>query len=127
MELLPCPVVPVVTTPRPSRPRAPSPPSPAVCGGGAAGRPAGGCPGPARQDWRVDPGERFFRTRAHQGRVVERQAMIDRTHALPITKQAAAMGVSRGSGYYKPRPVSEADLALMRRLDALHLEFPYAG
>jgi len=53
--------------------------------------------------------------------------MIDRTHALSITKQAAAMGVSRGSVYYAPRPVSDADLALMRRLDALHLEFPYAG
>ena len=53
--------------------------------------------------------------------------MIDRTHALPITRQAAALGVSRGSVYYVPRPVSDADLALMRRLDALHLEFPFAG
>jgi len=53
--------------------------------------------------------------------------MIDRTHALPITRQAAALGVSRGSVYYVPRPVPDADLALMRRLDALHLEFPYAG
>jgi len=53
--------------------------------------------------------------------------MIDRTHALPITRQAAALGISRGSVYYVPRPVADADLALMRRLDALHLEFPYAG
>ena len=53
--------------------------------------------------------------------------MIDRTHALPITRQAAALGVSRGSVYYVPRPVPDADLALMRRHDALHLEFPYAG
>jgi putative transposase len=53
--------------------------------------------------------------------------MIDRTHALPISRQAAALGVSRGSVYYVPRAVSEADLALLRRLDALHLEFPYAG
>jgi putative transposase len=53
--------------------------------------------------------------------------MIDRTHALPLTRQAAALGVSRGSVYYVPRPVADADLALMRRLDALHLEFPYAG
>ncbi len=50
--------------------------------------------------------------------------MIDRTHPLPITRQAAALGVSRGSVYYVPRPVSEADLALLRRLDALHLGFP---
>jgi putative transposase len=53
--------------------------------------------------------------------------MIDRTHPLPITRQAAALGISRGSVYYVPRPVAEADLALMRQLDALHLEFPYAG
>ncbi len=53
--------------------------------------------------------------------------MIDRTHALPITRQAVALGLSRGSVYYVPRPVSEADLALMRRLDALHLDFPFAG
>jgi putative transposase len=59
--------------------------------------------------------------------VAERQAMIDRTHALPITRQAAALGVRRGSVYYVPRPVSDADLARMRRLDALHLDFPYAG
>lgn len=53
--------------------------------------------------------------------------MIDRTHALPIARQAAALGISRGSVYDIPRPVADADLALMRRLDALHLEFPYAG
>jgi len=53
--------------------------------------------------------------------------MIDRTHPLPIGRQAAALGISRGSVYYVPRPVPDADLALMRQLDALHLEFPYAG
>lgn len=53
--------------------------------------------------------------------------MIDRTHALPIARQAAALGISRGSVYDVPRPVSEAALALRRRLDALHLEVPFAG
>jgi putative transposase len=53
--------------------------------------------------------------------------MIDRTHPLPIARQARALGVSRGSVYYVPRAASEADLGLMRRLDALHLDFPYAG
>ncbi len=53
--------------------------------------------------------------------------MIDRTHALPLTKQAYALGISRGSVYYLPRPVSAADLAIMRRMDELHLEFPFAG
>jgi putative transposase len=53
--------------------------------------------------------------------------MIDRKHDLPITKQAEVLRISRGSVYYLPRPVSAADLAIMRRLDRLHLEFPFAG
>src|SRR5262249_31825094 len=53
--------------------------------------------------------------------------MIDRSHRLALTKQAALLGISRGSVYYEPTPVSDADLALMRRLDELHLEFPFAG
>jgi putative transposase len=53
--------------------------------------------------------------------------MIDREHALPITRQAEIVGISRGSVYYLPRPVPEADLAIMRHLDRLHLEFPFAG
>jgi putative transposase len=53
--------------------------------------------------------------------------MIDREHDLPITRQAEALCVSRSSVYYLPRPVSEADLAIMRRLDRLHLEYPFAG
>ena len=53
--------------------------------------------------------------------------MIDRTHDLPIIRQAKALNISRGSVYYLPRPVSDVDLAIMRRLDRLHLEFPFAG
>jgi putative transposase len=53
--------------------------------------------------------------------------MIDRGHGLPISRQAEALGVSRGAVYYKPRPVSAADLKIMRRLDELHLEYPFAG
>ena len=53
--------------------------------------------------------------------------MIDREHDLPIAKQAKALNISRGSVYYLPRPVSAADLAIMRRIDELHLEFPFAG
>jgi hypothetical protein len=45
--------------------------------------------------------------------------MIDRSHDLSITKQARALNISRGSVYYLPRPVPEADLAIMRRLDQL--------
>jgi len=53
--------------------------------------------------------------------------MIDRKHKLPLARQAKALGISRGSLYYKPRPVSDADLSLMRRIDELHLEYPFAG
>jgi len=53
--------------------------------------------------------------------------MIDRKHELSITRQAKALGVSRGSVYYLPRPVSASVLALMRRIDELHLDYPFAG
>ena len=53
--------------------------------------------------------------------------MIDRSHDLPVARQAHELGISRGSVYYLPRPVSVGDLALMRRIDELHLEFPFAG
>jgi putative transposase len=53
--------------------------------------------------------------------------MIDRSHDLPLARQAGALGVSRGSLYYAPRPVSAADLAVMRRMDELHLDYPFAG
>ncbi len=53
--------------------------------------------------------------------------MIDRHHELPITQQARLLGISRASVYYLPRPMSDADLALMRRLDQLHLDHPFMG
>ena len=53
--------------------------------------------------------------------------MIDRTHNLPLKRQAELVGVSRASLYYQPRPVSSADLVLMRRMDKLHLTYPFAG
>ena len=53
--------------------------------------------------------------------------MIDVHHALSISRQAQLAGISRGSVYYLPRPVSTLDLALMRRIDELHLEHPFMG
>lgn len=53
--------------------------------------------------------------------------MIDRTADLSLTWQAQLLGISRGSVYYEPRPALDADLALMRRIDELHLEYPFAG
>jgi putative transposase len=53
--------------------------------------------------------------------------MINRKHELSVVRQARLLGFSRGSVYYSPRPVSDGDLALMRRIDELHLDYPFAG
>jgi putative transposase len=53
--------------------------------------------------------------------------MIAPGHDLPVTRQAKVLCVSRGAVYYKPRPVPSQDLAIMRRMDELHLERPFAG
>ncbi len=53
--------------------------------------------------------------------------MIDRSHALPLTRQAAVLKLRRSSLYYQARPVPPADLAIMRRIDQLHLDHPFAG
>ena len=53
--------------------------------------------------------------------------MIDRACPLPLTRQAGLLKLSRSSLYYKARPVSPANLAIMRRIDELHLEYPFAG
>jgi len=53
--------------------------------------------------------------------------MIDRNHSLPIVRQAQALGIARSTVYALPRPVSDRDLELMKRIDRLHLEMPYAG
>src|SRR5271168_3707917 len=53
--------------------------------------------------------------------------MIDRGHELALTRQAKLLKLSRSSVYYRPRPVSPAVLAIMRRIDELHLELPFAG
>ena len=53
--------------------------------------------------------------------------MIDSKHDLPVARQAKVLNISRGSVYYRPRPVPAADLAIMRRIDELHLDCPFAG
>ena len=53
--------------------------------------------------------------------------MIDPAHALSIVRQARLLDIARSSTYYRPQPMSEADLALMRIIDRLHLEHPFAG
>ena len=53
--------------------------------------------------------------------------MIDREHELPLVRQCQILALSRSSAYYLPEPVSAQDLALMRRIDELHLNHPFAG
>jgi putative transposase len=53
--------------------------------------------------------------------------MIDRGHELPVVRQCELLNLSRSTAYYRPEPVSEADLTLMRRLDELHLRWPFLG
>ena len=53
--------------------------------------------------------------------------MIDPEHDLPIQKQAEVLEISRSTVYYEPRPISTEDLWLMRRIDELHLNYPFAG
>jgi len=53
--------------------------------------------------------------------------MIDPEHALSISLQVEELEISRSTVYYRPRPVSDADLFLMRRIDELHLNYPFAG
>ena len=53
--------------------------------------------------------------------------MIDPAHDLPIKQQAEALSISRSSVYYRLRPISDEDLWLMRRIDELHLNDPFAG
>ena len=53
--------------------------------------------------------------------------MIDRDHDLPVSHQARLLGISRGTVYYQAQEASEDDLKLMRRIDELHLDYPFAG
>ena len=53
--------------------------------------------------------------------------MIDKAHDLPVVRQAELLELSRYSVYYLPQPASDKDLRLMRRIDELHLEYPFAG
>jgi putative transposase len=53
--------------------------------------------------------------------------MLDRNHDLPLSRQAELLGISRGAVYYVPKPISEADLRLIQRIDELHLQHPFMG
>ena len=56
-----------------------------------------------------------------------RRQMVQREHSLPVTRRCELLEVARSTAYYRPSPVSEADLALMRLIDEIHLERPFYG
>jgi len=53
--------------------------------------------------------------------------MVDREHKLSTTRQPKLLDTSRGTVYYLPQPASPADPALIRKIDELHLEYPFMG
>jgi putative transposase len=53
--------------------------------------------------------------------------MIDRGHGMPLSRQTELLRISRSGLYYDPCPVSATVLAIMRRIDELHLDYPFAG
>jgi putative transposase len=53
--------------------------------------------------------------------------MIKPEHDLPVVRQCELLGLARSTAYYRPEPTSEADLVLMRRIDELHLKWPFLG
>ena len=53
--------------------------------------------------------------------------MINRANPLPITQQCRILDLSRSSVYYKPVPLADSELALMRRIDEIHLKLPFYG
>ncbi|MBY0439735.1 MAG: IS3 family transposase [Burkholderiales bacterium] len=69
----------------------------------------------------------FLFRRARAREIAERKSMIDSTHKLPVVQQVRLLSLARSTAYYQPRPIPVEDLQLMRRIDALHLEHPFAG
>jgi putative transposase len=59
--------------------------------------------------------------------MAERKARIDRSHELALASQARLLGVAGSTVYREPLPVPACDLAVMRRIDELHLDYPFAG
>lgn len=53
--------------------------------------------------------------------------MIDHSHTLPVVRQCQILSLARSSAYYRPKETSARDLELMRRIDALHMNYPFAG
>jgi putative transposase len=70
----------------------------------------------------------FFVQRARASGLKQRRAMLERERPeLSIRRQCELMAVSRSGLYYEPEPTSAEQLAIMRRIDELHLQYPFYG
>ena len=77
---------------------------------------------------KISPQALHFVRRARQGRPAERRAMINPDHTVSVKRQAQLIDISHGTAYYVSRTTtSDADQALMKEIDRLHLEYPFAG
>jgi putative transposase len=57
-----------------------------------------------------------------------RLSLVDRADPVPsIVAQCQLLKAARSTLYYRPAPVSADDLAVMRRIDELHLATPFYG
>ena len=80
-----------------------------------------------RQDRSAGDGERFFIQGARSRPVSERRGRIHEKHELSKTRRCELLDVPRSSAYYRGEPASEADLAVMRLIDEIHLQWPFYG
>ena len=87
----------------------------------------GDAPRSAREDRRVDDGRGFFSAGVAALSRPARRNLVDRAGALSIRRQCALLVISRSSVYYAPRGESAENLALMRRMDAVSLQYPFYG
>ena len=69
----------------------------------------------------------FFSARRATLSRAARLELVERDGALSIRRQCAFLGISRSSVYYTPRGESPENLALMRRMDELSLQYPFYG
>jgi putative transposase len=52
--------------------------------------------------------------------------MVERAHPeVPLTAQAALLGVSRSSLYYRPVPPAPEEVALKHRIDEIYTAYPF--
>ena len=59
--------------------------------------------------------------------MTERRTMIQQDHDLPLTRRCVLLGVARSTAYYRPKPIGDGDLELMRLIDEIHLQYPFYG